>query len=151
MVLDENAVCLTDAQLPIEMQEHRHFTYNRFTVNAHKCLPVCFTPLGLAAPPLPHVYIHVLLHRLGAHPVHHYQLPLKRHSQDHQNAHKHVWVKPMSIRDALLVIFLNGYVTEMKKMGSRASEKSSEIYRLAVNLVICVIFTANESSQLATF
>ena len=43
--------------------------------------------------PLPHVYIHMLLHRLGVHPVYHYQLSFKCYSKDRQNAHKHVLSK----------------------------------------------------------
>ena len=42
---------------------------------------------------LPQVYIHMHLHRLGAHPVNHYQLSFKCYSKDHQNAHKHVLSK----------------------------------------------------------
>ena len=34
MVPDEDAVCLTDAPLPMELHEYRQFTYKRFTVNA---------------------------------------------------------------------------------------------------------------------
>ena len=45
-----------------------------------------------ATPMLP-VYTHMRLHRLGVHPVNHYQLSLKCHSKDHQNAHKHVLSK----------------------------------------------------------
>ena len=33
MVRDEDAVCLTDAPLPMELHEYRQFTYKRFTVN----------------------------------------------------------------------------------------------------------------------
>ena len=43
MVPDEDAVCLIDAPLPMELHEYRQFTYKRFTVNAHKCFSVCFT------------------------------------------------------------------------------------------------------------
>ena len=43
MVPDEDAVCLTDAPLPMELHEYCQFTYKRFTVNAHKCFSVCFT------------------------------------------------------------------------------------------------------------
>ena len=50
------------------------------------------------------------------------------------------------IRDALLVIFLNVYVTGMtemtKKMESRTWEELSEVYRSVVILVICVIWRA---------
>ena len=42
------------------------------------------------ATPVPHVYTHMLLHRLVVQPVNHYQSLLKCHSKDHQNAHKHV-------------------------------------------------------------
>ena len=56
----------------------------------------------------------------------------------------------MPIRDALLVIFLDGYVTGMtgmtemtKKMESRTCEGLPEVYRLAVILVICVIGGSN--------
>ena len=57
----------------------------------------------------------------------------------------------MPIRDALLLVFLNGYVTEMtKKMESRTLEELPKVYRLAVILVVCVIFKANDTSQLAT-
>ena len=49
----------------------------------------------------------------------------------------------MPMRDSLLVIFLSGHVTgttEMtKKMESRTCEELSEVYRLAVILVICVM------------
>ena len=94
MVPDEDAGCLVYAPLPMELHEYRQFTYKRFTVNAHKCFSVYFTPMGLAgATPLPHVCIHMLLHRLGVHPVNHYQLSFKCHSKDHQNAHKHVLSK----------------------------------------------------------
>ena len=48
------------------------------------------------------------------------------------------------IRDALLVIFLNGYVTGMtemtKEMESRTWEELVEVYRSVVIPVICVIF-----------
>jgi hypothetical protein len=43
MVPDEDAVCLTDAPLPMELHECQQFTHKRFTVNAHKCFSVCFT------------------------------------------------------------------------------------------------------------
>ena len=60
----------------------------------------------------------------------------------------------MPTRDALLVIFLNEYVTRMtemtKKMESRTLEVLPEVYRLAVILVICVIFKASDISQLVT-
>jgi hypothetical protein len=58
------------------------------------------------------------------------------------------------IRDALLVIFLKGYVTGMtemtKKLESRTLEELAEVYRLAVILVICVTFKANDNPQLVT-
>ena len=42
-------------------------------------------------------------------------------------------------------------MTEMtKKIESRTLEELAEVYRLAVILVICVIFKANDTSQLAT-
>ena len=60
------------------------------------------------------------------------------------------WVTKMSINafrqsqwlmlDALLVIFLNGYVTEMtKEIESRTREELAEVYRSVVILVICVM------------
>jgi len=58
MVLDEDAVCLTNAPLPMELHEYRQFTYKRFTVNAHKCFSVCFTPMGRQGPPPCHTYIY---------------------------------------------------------------------------------------------
>ena len=42
--------------------------------------------------------------------------------------------------DVLLVIFLNGYVTEMtKEIESRTREELAEVYRSVVILVICVM------------
>ena len=55
--------------------------------------------------------------------------------------------------DALLVTFLNGQVTGMindKENEKSYTEELPEVYRLAVILVICVIFKADEISQLAT-
>jgi len=42
--------------------------------------------------------------------------------------------------DVLLVIFLNGYVTEMtKEIENRTREELAEVYRSVVILVICVM------------
>ena len=64
------------------------------TVNRHDMYISLYITYGAAgATPMPHVYIHMLLHRLGVYPVNHYQLSFKCHSKDHQNAHKHVLSK----------------------------------------------------------
>ena len=71
---------------------------------------------GHDPPPLPHVYIHGQLHRSVFESVNHYQLSL--------GAIQRITKMPINvfrqslclIRDALLVIFLNGYVTGMTEM-----------------------------------
>ena len=58
---------------------------------------------------MPHVYIHMHLHRSGVHPLDHYPLSFECHSKDNQNAYKHVLSKVGAyISDVFIVIFLKG-------------------------------------------
>ena len=67
-------------------------------------------------PPLPHEDIYLLLHRFSTKAVRRIKYPLKCHPKGHLNLNKQVLAKQMPLRDVLLVIFLNGYLTGMRGM-----------------------------------
>ena len=133
-----------DAPLPKEMHWYSQFTGTWLTVNARRCFSVCFTPTGGHDPPPCHTYIYIDKNTDQS-------LTLLTTISCHLSAIQWITKMPINmfrqslclIRGALLVIFLNGYVTGMtemtKEMESRTWEELAEVYRSVVILVICVI------------